>query len=58
MSPPVTAADITFMDSAKIAKIVAAGIAELAARGEIALLDKAQAERLAADDDCSVWGEP
>jgi hypothetical protein len=49
MSPPVTASDITFMDSAKIAALVAAGIAELAARGEIALLDKAQAERLADD---------
>jgi hypothetical protein len=46
MSPPVTAADITFMDSAKIAALVAAGLAELAARGEIALLDRAQAERL------------
>jgi len=46
MSPPLSAADITFMDSAKIAALVAAGLAELAARGEIALLDRAQAERI------------
>ena len=58
MSPPLTAADITFMDSKRIAEIVAASLAELAARGDLALLDKAQAERIAADDDRSVWGEP
>jgi hypothetical protein len=50
MSPPVTAADITFMDSAKIAALVAAGIAELVARDELHLLDKAQAERLGGDE--------
>ncbi len=50
MSPPVTAADITFMDSAKIAALVAAGLAELAARGELSLLDKAQAERLGGEE--------
>jgi len=58
MSPPLTAADITFMDSKRIAEIVAASLAELAQRGDLALLDKAQAERLAVDDDRSVWGEP
>ena len=58
MSPPLTAADITFMDSKRIAEIVAASFAELAARGDLALLDRAQSQRLAADDDCSVWGEP
>ena len=57
MSPPLSAADITFMDSKRIAEIVAASLAELAARGDLALLDKAQAERIA-DDDRSVWGEP
>jgi hypothetical protein len=50
MSPPVTAADITFMDSAKIAALVAAGVAELAARDELPLLDKAQAERLGGEE--------
>ena len=58
MSPPLSAADLTFMDSKRIAEIVAASLAELAARGDLALLDKAQAERIAADDDCGVWGEP
>ena len=58
MSPPLTAADITFMDSKRIAEIVAASLAELAARGDLALLDKAQAERIADGDDRSVWGEP
>ena len=57
MSPPLTAADITFMDSKRIAKIAAASLAELAARGDLALLDKAQAERIAVDDDGGVWGE-
>ena len=57
MSPPLSAADITFMDSKRIAEIVAASLAELATRGDLALLDKAQAERIA-DDDRSVWGEP
>ena len=58
MSPPLSAADITFMGSKRIAEIVAASLAELAQRGDLALLDKAQAERIAADDDRSVWGEP
>ena len=58
MSPPLSAADITFMDSKRIAEIVAASLAELAARGDLALLDKAQAERIADGDDRSVWGEP
>ena len=58
MSPPVTAADLVWMTSERLAEIVAASLAELAARGDLALLDKAQAERIAADDDRSVWGEP
>ena len=58
MSPPLTAADITFMTSERIAEIVAAALAELAARGDLALLDRAQAQRIAVDDDRSVWGEP
>ena len=58
MSTPLSAADITFMDSKRIAEIVAAALAELAQRGELALLDKAQAERIADGDDRSVWGEP
>ena len=58
MSPPVTAADLTFMTSERLAEIVAASLAELAARGDLALLDKAQAERIGGDDDRSVWGEP
>ena len=58
MSPPLSAADLTFMTSERLAEIVAAALAELAARGDLALLDKAQAERIAADDDRSVWGEP
>ena len=57
MSPPLSAADLVFMTSERLAEIVAASLAELAARGDLALLDKAQAERIA-DDDCSVWGEP
>ena len=57
MSPPLTAADLVFMTSERLAEIVAASLAELAARGDLALLDKAQAERIA-DDDGSVWGEP
>ena len=58
MSPPLSAADLTFLTSERLAEIVAASLAELAARGDLALLDKAQAERTAADDDCGVWGEP
>ena len=58
MSPPLTAADITFMTSERIAEIVAAALAELAARGDLALLDRAQAQRIAVDDDRGVWGEP
>ena len=58
MSPPISAADITFMPSERIAEIVAAALAELAARGDLALLDRAQAQRIAVDDDRSVWGEP
>ena len=58
MSPPLSAADIPLMTSERLAEIVAASLAELAARGDLALLDKAQAERIAADDDCGVWGEP
>ena len=58
MSPPLSAADLVFMTSERLAEIVAASLAELAARGDLALLDKAQAERIAADDDCGVWGEP
>ena len=58
MSPPLSAADLTFMTSERLAEIVAASLAELAQRGDLALLDKAQAERIAADDDCGVWGEP
>ena len=58
MSPPLTAADITFMTSERIAEIVAAALAELAARGDIALLDRAQAQRIAVADDRGVWGEP
>ena len=58
MSPPLTAADITFMTSERIAEIVASALAELAARGDLALLDRAQAQRIAVDDDRSVWGEP
>ena len=58
MSPPLSAADLVFMTSERLAEIVAAALAELAARGDLALLDKAQAERIAADDDCGVWGEP
>ena len=57
MSPPLSAADLVFMTSERLAEIVAAALAELAARGDLALLDKAQAERIAADDDCGVWGE-
>ena len=57
MSPPLSAADLTLMTSERLAEIVAASLAELAQRGDLALLDKAQAERIA-DDDCSVWGEP
>ena len=49
MSPPFSAADLTFLTSERIAALVAAGLAELAARGETALLDRAQAERLADD---------
>ena len=37
MSPPLTAADITFMTSERIAEIVAASLA---------VLDRAQAQRL------------
>ncbi len=51
-NPPIvrpSPADVPFMASEKIAALVAAGLAELAARGEFALLDKAQAERLADD---------
>ena len=58
MSPPISAADITFMTSERIAEIVAAALAELAARGDLALLDRAQAQRIAVDDDRGVWGEP
>ena len=58
MSPPISAADITFMPSERIAEIVAAALAELAARGDLALLDRAQAQRIAVDDDRGVWGEP
>ena len=58
MSPPLTAADITFMTSERIAEIVAAALAELAERGDLALLDRAQAQRIAVDDDRGVWGEP
>ena len=58
MSPPLTAADITFMTSERIAEIVAAALAELAERGDLALLDRAQAQRIAVADDRSVWGEP
>ena len=58
MSPPLSAADLVFMTSERLAAIVAASLAELAQRGDLALLDKAQAERIAADDDCGVWGEP
>mgnify|MGYP003521856476 FL=1 len=58
MSPPLSAADLVFMTSERLAEIVAASLAELAQRGDLALLDKAQAERIAADDDCGVWGEP
>ena len=58
MSPPLTAADLVFMTSERLAEIVAASLAELAQRGDLALLDKAQAERIADGDDCSVWGEP
>ena len=46
MSPPLTAADITFMTSERIAEIVAASLAELAERGDLALLDRAQAQRI------------
>ena len=46
MSPPLTAADITFMPSERIAEIVAAALAELAARGDLAMLDRAQAQRI------------
>ena len=46
MSPPLSAADIALMTSERIAEIVAAGLAELAARGDLALLDRAQAQRL------------
>ena len=38
MSPPLTAADLVWMTSERLA--------ELAARGDLALLDKAQAERI------------
>ena len=58
MSPPLSAADLVFMTSERLAEIVAASLAELAARGDLALLDKAQAERIADGDDGSVWGEP
>ena len=58
MSPPLSAADLTFMTSERLAEIVAASLAELAQRGDLALLDKAQAERIAVGDDGSVWGEP
>ena len=58
MSPPLSAADLVFMTSERLAEIVAASLAELAQRGDLALLDKAQAERIAVDDDRSVWGEP
>ncbi len=58
MSPPLSAADLVFMTSERLAEIVAASLAELAARGDLALLDKAQAERIAVDDDGGVWGEP
>lgn len=46
MSPPLTAADLVWMTSERLAEIVAASLAELAARGDLALLDKAQAERI------------
>ena len=58
MSPPLSAADLVFMTSERLAEIVAASLAELAQRGDLALLDKAQAERIAVGDDGSVWGEP
>lgn len=58
MSPPVTAADLVWMTSERLAEIVAASLAELAARGDLALLDKAQSQRISAEDDRSVWGEP
>ena len=58
MSPPLSAADLVFMTSERLAAIVAASLAELAQRGDLALLDKAQAERIGGDDDGSVWGEP
>ena len=58
MSPPLSAADLVFMTSERLAAIVAASLAELAQRGDLALLDKAQAERIAVGDDGSVWGEP
>ena len=46
MSPPLSAADLTLMTSERLAEIVAASLAELAQRGDLALLDKAQAERI------------
>ena len=57
MSPPLSAADLTLMTSERLAEIVAASLAELAQRGDLALLDKAQSERIAVDDDGGVWGE-
>ena len=57
MSPPLTAADLVFLTSERLAEIVADALAELAQRGDLALLDKAQAERIAVDDDGGVWGE-
>ncbi len=42
----ITAADLTFMESTTLARIVADAVAELAARGETHLLDAAQAARL------------
>ena len=42
----ITPADIPLLPSDKIAEIIAAGLAELAERGEIALVPAAQAQRL------------
>ena len=51
MSPPLSAADLVFMASQRLTAIVAALLAELAARGDLALLDKEQARRIDGGDE-------
>ena len=46
----ITPADIVYMDSQKIAEIIAAGLAELDVRGDLALVPVAQAQRLGGEE--------